>query len=116
MGCSRLIVERSVHDIVVDALIRRIRRAVVGDPFDPATEGGPLAHKAQFDKVCEYVTIAEKEGAQIVAGGSPLEVAATHGRGFFHELTLFTEASPTMRVGAECSDIQHRGRGDCLSE
>ncbi|AXC13853.1 Aldehyde dehydrogenase [Acidisarcina polymorpha] len=101
MGCSRVIVERSVHDQLVEALSQRIKGAKVGDPFDASTEVGPLAHKAQYDKVLEYVGIAQSEGAKIAVGGNPLRVKETGGKGFFHELTLFTGVRPTMRVAQE---------------
>ena len=101
MGCSRVLVERSAHDQLVEALITRVRRAQVGDPFDSKTEVGPLAHRAQFDKVKEYVGIAQGEGAQIAIGGHPLSVEATNGKGYFHELTLLTGVKPTMRVAQE---------------
>ena len=101
MGCSRLLVEDTVHDKLIEALKARIRKAHVGDPFDPTTEVGPLAHKAQFEKVKEYVGIANKEGATVSLGGNPLTVKATEGRGYFHELTLLTGVTPTMRVAQE---------------
>ena len=101
MGCSRLLVERSAHDTLVDALVARVNRAKVGDPFDPATEVGPLAHQAQYDKVTQYVGIGRDQGATLATGGSPLRVEATGGRGFFHELTVFTGATPDMRIARE---------------
>ncbi|HEY3868767.1 MAG TPA: aldehyde dehydrogenase family protein [Actinocrinis sp.] len=101
MGCSRLIVERGVHDELVEALVARIGRARVGDPFDAATQVGPLAHQAQFDKVRQYVDISRREGARVQCGGEPLTVAATGGRGYFHELTLLTGVTPAMRVAQE---------------
>jgi acyl-CoA reductase-like NAD-dependent aldehyde dehydrogenase len=101
MGCSRVIVERSVHDELLAALVERIARATVGDPFDGATEVGPLAHQQQYEKVRQYIDIAKREGARIAIGGHPLHVDATHGRGFFHELTVLSDVDPSMRVARE---------------
>ena len=101
MGCSRVLIERSVEQEFIEALTARIKRAKVGDPFDADTEVGPLAHKAQFDKVKEYVGVAHQQGAQVAIGGNPLSVPATNGKGFFHELTLLTGVTPEMRVAQE---------------
>lgn len=101
MGCSRLLVERSAHDTLVEALVDRVRRAAIGDPFDPETEVGPLAHQGQYDKVRSYVDIAAAEGARTAVGGNALTVEATGGRGFFHELTVLTGVTADMRVARE---------------
>jgi aldehyde dehydrogenase (NAD+) len=101
MGCSRVIVERDAYHELLEALIERVARANVGDPFDPATEVGPLAHQAQYDKVRQYLEIAAQEGAKIASGGQPLHVEAAGGRGFFHELTVLSDVAPSMRVARE---------------
>jgi aldehyde dehydrogenase (NAD+) len=101
MGCSRVIVAHQAHDELVEALVERVARARVGDPFDPATEVGPLAHQPQYRKVRDYLEIARQEGARMRTGGQPLAVEATGGRGFFHQLTILTEVTPEMRVARE---------------
>jgi len=101
MGCSRVIVERQVQARLVDAVVERVARARVGDPFDAATEVGPLAHKPQYEKVREYIGIAKDEGATILIGGQPLQVDETGGQGYFHELTVLSNVTPSMRVARE---------------
>ena len=101
MSCSRLLVQHSAYGTLMDALLARIAKATVGDPFDPKTEVGPLTFKAQYDKVRQYVDIAKQEGASVAVGGNPLRVDATNGKGFFHELTVFTGVKPTMRIAQE---------------
>ncbi|MFC1416101.1 aldehyde dehydrogenase family protein [Streptacidiphilus cavernicola] len=66
---SRLLVQRPVYDQVVDALVERAEATMPGDPMDPATLIGPLAHQAQFEKVSGYVRTGLREGAELVSGG-----------------------------------------------
>ncbi len=93
---SRLLVERSIYDEFTARLTERVKKITVGDPFDPATEMGPLIHPTHFNKVCSYFEIAKEDGATIAAGGKALE-----GTGNFVEATLFTQANNKMRISQE---------------
>jgi acyl-CoA reductase-like NAD-dependent aldehyde dehydrogenase len=100
MAGSRLLVERSIYPEIVDRLVDRVERAVVGDPLDPATELGPLAHRAQLDKVVAYVEIGQYEGATLRVGGQR-GYPGWDGRGFYHQPTVFTDAQPAQRISQE---------------
>ncbi|MGB5951803.1 MAG: aldehyde dehydrogenase family protein [Ornithinimicrobium sp.] len=68
---SRLIVEESIHDEVVDALVSRASGIRLGGPFDDQAETGPLISAAHRDKVHAYVEDALAQGAVLRCGGSP---------------------------------------------
>ncbi|MFF0964896.1 aldehyde dehydrogenase family protein [Streptomyces sp. NPDC003703] len=97
MSGSRLLVHRSVHDQVVEALTGVLGAVPVGDPLDENTVLGPLAHRQQLDKVVEYVGIGRAEGATVAYGGE----RGHDGPGYFHQPTLFTGANPQMRIAQE---------------
>lgn len=94
---SRLLVQRSIYDNFVAKVAQRARNLKVGNPFDPATEVGPLIHPRHFSKVASYMEIALKDGATIAAGGAPVE----NTKGFFFQPTLFTHAEQNMRIARE---------------
>lgn len=94
---SRLLVQRSIYDSFVAKVAERAKKLKVGDPFDPATEVGPLIHPRHFAKVANYMDIATSEGATIAAGGAPVEGSA----GFFFQPTLFSGAEQSMRIARE---------------
>jgi aldehyde dehydrogenase (NAD+) len=97
---SRLLVERSAYDEVVSRLVEMAAGTMPGDPLDPATVYGPLAHRAQFDKVSSYVEIGKKEGAKLKVGGKPFRPnGATSG--LYYLPTIFAEASNSMRIAQE---------------
>ena len=93
---SRLLVQDTIADRFHNALILRANAIRVGHPLDPATEVGPLIHRSHFDKVMSYVDIGLAEGATLAAGGRKLGDA-----GWFVQPTLFTDASPQMRIAQE---------------
>lgn len=66
---SRLVVEESVHDRVVDEVVRRAEQIRLGGPFDEQAESGPLISEAHRDTVHAYVQAAVAEGAQLRCGG-----------------------------------------------
>jgi acyl-CoA reductase-like NAD-dependent aldehyde dehydrogenase len=84
---SRGFIHESLYDELVERIAARAGRIRIGDPMDPETEMGPIATRAQFDKVASFVKRARDEGAEIVSGGRPAEVEGLAG-GFFYEPTL----------------------------
>ena len=93
---SRVLVQASIYDRFVEMLTDRVRKLRVGDPFDPATEVGPLIHERHLSKVAGYMDVARKEGVTIAAGGG-----TAGGPGYFFQPTLFSGAEPSMRVAQE---------------
>ncbi len=91
---SRLLVERSVHDEVVEALAARAKKLVLGDPFEKGTRLGAIASKRQHEKVLSYIE-SGKQDAKLVAGGNAAQVK---GKGYFVEATVFDEARPGMKI------------------
>lgn len=94
---SRLLVQRSIYDAFVAKAVQRVNNLKVGDPFDPATEVGPLIHRRHFDKVASYMAVATEDGARIAAGGAALEGTG----GYFFQPTLFADADQSMRIARE---------------
>ena len=68
---ARLVVEESVHDDVVDAMVARAETIRLGGPFDAEAETGPLISAAHRDKVAAYVAAGLAEGAVLRCGGRP---------------------------------------------
>ena len=95
---SRLLVERSVHDQVVEQLAEGAKKLAIGDPLDKNTRLGALVSKQQRETVLGYIKKGVDEGAQLVAGGRP---GNHNGKGFFVEATVFDAVSPTMTIARE---------------
>ena len=93
---SRVLVQESIAEKFNAMLAKRADAIRVGHPLDPETEVGPLIHKTHFDKVTSYVEIGRQDGAVLAAGGNRVGDA-----GWFVRPTLFTGATPQMRIAQE---------------
>jgi aldehyde dehydrogenase (NAD+) len=93
---SRLLVDRSVHDEVVENLTTAAAAWKVGDGLDASTMVGPLVSRTQLERVSRYFDIGPDEGAQVRLGGHQIE-----GKGYFVEPTIFTGVTADMRVAQE---------------
>jgi len=95
---SRLLAEKPVYEELVQAVAARAGNIRVGDPFDEATELGPLIRPEHHERVGEYLASALAEGARRLAGGSrPADLP----EGNFLEATVFADVTPSMRVFRE---------------
>ena len=92
---SRLLVEQTVHDQVVEQLAERAKKLTPGDPFDKNTRLGAIVSQRQQETVLSYIAAGEKEGARLVAGGKPAKV---NGKGYYVEATVFDGAKPGMKI------------------
>ncbi len=97
---SRILVERSAHERVVDLFTAATRKVVVGDPAQEATEMGPLVSRRQCDRVKDYIEIGRAEGATLVLGGDAPDDPALAG-GAYLMPTIFDGVNNEMRIARE---------------
>jgi acyl-CoA reductase-like NAD-dependent aldehyde dehydrogenase len=97
---SRVLVERSVHEKVVELFAAATARLVVGDPADETTHVGSLISRRHLERVAEYVRVGREEGAELIAGGSPPDDEALAG-GAFLMPAIFDGCTPDMRIVRE---------------
>jgi phenylacetaldehyde dehydrogenase len=93
---SRLYVQQSVFDQVVEGVAAAARAVKLGPGLDPSTEMGPMVSETQLKRVCSYLEAGKKEGARAVAGGK-----AREGAGYFVEPTVFVDTKPNMKIVKE---------------
>jgi betaine-aldehyde dehydrogenase len=97
---SRILVERSVHEKVVELFAAATKNVKVGDPLDDATEVGTLVSQKQRDRVRDYIEIGIREGATVVIGGeAPTDPALADGA--FLMPTVFDGVTNDMRIARE---------------
>ncbi|HYN91496.1 MAG TPA: aldehyde dehydrogenase family protein [Thermoleophilaceae bacterium] len=93
---SRLLIQESVADAVIEKLWARMGRLRVGDPLDKNTDVGAINSAEQLERIEALVAAGEEEGAvrRSVACALPE-------RGWWFAPTLFTEVAPAHRIAAE---------------
>src|SRR4051812_45424563 len=97
---SRILVERSAHDKVVELFAAATKNVKVGDPSDDATEVGTLVSFKQRDRVMEYIEAGVAEGAELVAGGD-IPADAAFADGAYLMPTIFDNVRNDMRIARE---------------
>jgi acyl-CoA reductase-like NAD-dependent aldehyde dehydrogenase len=95
---TRVIVPRSRHDKMVEALAAAFGKITVGDPFDANAEMGPLATARQRERVEGHIARAKRDGFQLAVGGRrPPHLP----RGFFVEPTVFGHVDNRSGIAQE---------------
>ena len=97
---SRLLVQDSIYDQVVEKLLAVARTARMGDPMDIGTQVGPVTTPPQYKKVLEYIQLAKQDGAKLLLGGRAADRPEC-GRGWFVEPTIFGDVKNSMRIAQE---------------
>ena len=95
---SRLIVQDSIHDRFVEAVVQRLAALKVDNALAEGCDIGPVVSQAQLKQDCDYIDIARHEGGNLVFGGELLERATD---GFYLSPALITETGNDMRINRE---------------
>jgi len=95
---TRVIVTKSRHDDLVEALAASFGRTRVGDPFDETSQLGPLVSERQRERVMGYIAKGVDEGATLATGGGR---PAGLDRGFYVEPTVFGNVDNGSTIGRE---------------
>ncbi|KAK9450327.1 aldehyde dehydrogenase domain-containing protein [Limtongia smithiae] len=93
---SRIYVQETIYDKLLEALRKRAAQNIVGDPFDENTFQGAQVSKVQYERILNYIEIGKKEGAKVEVGGE------AHGtQGYFIKPTILSGVTSDMRVVQE---------------
>ena len=88
---TRLIVQETIAEKFVDALVRRAEGIVMGGPLDENAETGPLISEAHRDKVTDYVKRGVDAGARLRTGGH--WGGPEHEKGYFYAPTILDQCT-----------------------
>lgn len=88
LTAGRHIVHERVAEAYVDALVKKAKALIVGNPFDEKVQVGPIVSERQAANVERIVTETVAKGAKVLAGGAR--------NGLFFEPTVITGVRPGM--------------------
>jgi betaine-aldehyde dehydrogenase len=93
---SRLLVEDSIYDKFMAALVERTKKIRVGAGNEPDIEMGPLISRAHMEKVLQYIESGKRSGAELLCGGHRIDRP-----GWFVEPTIFAAPNGDMEIVKE---------------
>jgi len=94
-ACSRAIVHQDIYEAVLDKVVERAKKLVVGDPAMKATDVGPVIDDKAYRKIMAYIDIGKTEGRLVLGGGGDAE------EGWFVQPTIFADVDPRARLSQE---------------
>jgi aldehyde dehydrogenase (NAD+) len=93
---SRLLVQESIYEPLIDKLKRRLTTLRVGDPLDKNTDVGAINSRQQLEKIQELVAAGKEEGAEIYQPPCRLPE-----KGYWFAPTVFTNVAQSYRIAQE---------------
>src|SRR5690349_16189642 len=95
---SRLLVQDSIKDAMLEKIAAVGRDMKPGDPLDPATKLGAIVDETQMKRVLSYIDVGKSDGAKLALGGNRVRQETG---GFYVEPTVFDGVKPAMRIARE---------------
>lgn len=99
-NATRVFVQRGIHNAFLDRAVQRTEAIHVGDPFDPATQMGPLISAGHLEKVLGYVAAGRTDGARLMTGGERLTDGPL-AKGYFMRPAIFADCTDDMTIVGE---------------
>jgi len=93
---ERIYVHQAVYDRFVQSYVEQLKKMVIGDPMDKATEIGPLTRPGQLEFLLEQIGDAVKKGAKLLAGGRRVERT-----GYYIEPAILVDVDHSMKLMRE---------------
>lgn len=97
---SRAIVEESIYNKFVDALVERTKKLKIGNGMEPGIDIGPAVDDKQLETNLKYVDIGKKENAKLSVGGERLSGGA-YDKGYFCAPTIFADVDEKMTIAQD---------------
>jgi len=102
-GCAfptRLLVEESVYEVMIEKVVAVARSFKIGDPWDADTVVGPLISQGSVERTLSMIDRAQKNGdGKLILGGS--RVGGDFAKGFYVEPTIFRDVDPKSPLAQE---------------
>lgn len=95
-ACSRLIVDESVHDELMEKIVSLTKNIKVGLPTAGETEMTAVINQKSFDKTISMINKGVEEGGKVLTGGS-----GDSSNGYYIEPTIIAEVAPGGTVEQE---------------
>ncbi|MGM9515311.1 aldehyde dehydrogenase [Roseateles sp. DB2] len=97
---SRALIHESIYDKFMGRCLERIAAIRQGNPLDTDTMIGAQASKEQMSKIASYLDLGRQEGAELLIGGAPAQMAGELAGGYYIQPTVF-KGHNKMRIFQE---------------
>jgi len=95
---TRVLIQDSIKNKLLGKIIEKTQKINAQDPLHPTTTYGALVNEAHMNKVLGYIDSGKQEGAELIQGGSRLEVVPG---GYYVEPAIFDRVNPKQKIARE---------------
>ena len=101
LSSSRILIQTEIFQRFKKDFIEKINKLIVGDPQDHESNLGAVSSKNHFNKILNYIKLAEKEGGEILFGGKALKLSGRCKKGWFIEPTIIEGLNNNAKTNQE---------------
>jgi len=101
LSSSRILIQTEIFQRFKKDFIRKVNKLIVGDPQDHESNLGAVSSKNHFEKIMNYIELAEKEGGKILFGGKALKLSGRCKNGWFIEPTIIEGLNNNAKTNQE---------------
>jgi len=101
LSSSRILIQTEIFQRFKKDFIRKVNKLIVGDPQDHESNLGAVSSKNHFNKILNYIKLAEKEGGEILFGGKALKLSGRCKKGWFIEPTIIEGLNNNAKTNQE---------------
>jgi len=101
LSSSRILIQTEIFQRFKSDFIRKVNKLIVGDPQDHESNLGAVSSKNHFEKIMNYIELAEKEGGNILLGGKAVKLNGRCKKGWFIEPTIIEGLTNTAKTNQE---------------
>ncbi|MBN2284593.1 MAG: aldehyde dehydrogenase family protein [Deltaproteobacteria bacterium] len=97
---TRVLVSSKIYEEFLEKMKKRAESLRIGYQLDPSAQLGPLVSREQLATIERYVKLGKEEGAELITGGTRVEVPGISG-GYYYAPTIFANVDNKMRIARE---------------
>jgi aminomuconate-semialdehyde/2-hydroxymuconate-6-semialdehyde dehydrogenase len=101
LSSSRILIQTEIFQRFKKDFIGKVNKLIVGDPQDHESNLGAVSSKNHFEKIMNYIELAEKEGGNILLGGKAVKLNGRCKKGWFIEPTIIEGLTNTAKTNQE---------------
>ena len=101
LSSSRILIQTEIFRQFKKDFIGKVNKLIVGDPQDHESNLGAVSSKNHFNKILNYIKLAEKEGGEILFGGKALKLSGRCKKGWFIEPTIIEGLNNNAKTNQE---------------
>ena len=101
LSSSRILIQTEIFQQFKKDFIGKVNKLIVGDPQDHESNLGAVSSKDHFNKILNYIKLAEKEGGEILFGGKALKLSGRCKKGWFIEPTIIEGLNNNAKTNQE---------------